>query len=178
MRETIFETERLSVHPWNLDTDLEAAFEIYGDPEVVCFVGMEPDASVKITRQRIEEYLATAEEEELWGAVIEKVSGQVIGTVLLVYLYDKKMEQYLDDVEIGWHFRKASWGKGYATEVGRALIDYGLTKLKLPVLYAVITPANIASMRVAEKLGMTNLGPTDRFYDEGDELFEIISSDT
>jgi [ribosomal protein S5]-alanine N-acetyltransferase len=173
MPETIFETERLSIRPWNLDTDLEAAFEIYRDPEVVRFVGMEPDASVEITRQRIEEYLATAEDEELWGAVIEKMSGHVIGTVLLVYLYDKKMEQYVDDVEIGWHFRKASWGKGYATEVGRALIDYGLTKLELPALYAVITPANIASVRVAEKLGMTNLGPTDRFYDEGDQLFEI-----
>jgi [ribosomal protein S5]-alanine N-acetyltransferase len=173
MNETIFETNRLFVRAWNLDTDIQAAFEIYGDPEVVRFLGMEPDKSIEITRQQIQEHLESADDDDLWYAVVKKASGQVIGSALLARLYDKKEEQLIDDYEIGWHFRKVSWGNGYATEIGQALINYGLNELKLPVLYAVITPTNIASIRVAQKLGMTYIGATDRFYDDGDELFKI-----
>lgn len=173
MNEIIFETNRLFARSWNLDKDIQAAFEIYGDPEVVRFLGMEPDEGVETTRQQIQEHLESADDDDLWYAVVEKASGQVVGAALLARLYDKKEEQLIDDCEIGWHFRKVSWGNGYATEIGQALINYGLTELKLPALYAVITSTNIASIRVAQKLGMTHIGTTDRFYDDGDELFKI-----
>ena len=173
MDEIIFETNRLFARSWNLDTDIQAAFEIYGDPEVVRFLGIEPDENIEITRQQIQEHLESADDDDLWYAVVEKASGQVIGAALLAPLYDKKEEQLIDDYEIGWHFRKVSWGNGYATEIGQALINYGLNELKFPSLYAVITPTNIASIKVAQKLGMTHIGTTDRFYDDGDELFII-----
>ncbi len=173
MNEIIFETNRLLVRSWNLDIDIQAAFEIYGNPEVVCFLGIEPDESIETTRQQLQEHLESADDDDLWYAVVEKASGQVIGAALLAPLYDKKEEQLINDYEIGWHLRKASWGKGYATEIGQALINYGLNDIKLPALYAVITPTNMASIRVAQKLGMTYIGKTDRFYDEGDELFKI-----
>jgi [ribosomal protein S5]-alanine N-acetyltransferase len=173
MNETIFETKRLFARAWNLDTDIQAAFEIYGDLEVIRFLGIEPDESIEVTRQQIQEHLELADDDDLWYAVVEKASGQVIGAALLAPLYDKKEQQLIDDCEIGWHFRKLSWGNGYAAEIGQALINYGLNELKFPSLYAVITPTNIASIRVAQKLGMTHIGPTDRFYDDSDELFII-----
>ena len=173
MDEIIFETNRLFARSWNLDKDIQAAFEVYGDPEVVRFLGMEPDKSIEITRQQIQEHLESADDADRWYTVVEKASGQIIGAALLAPLYDKKEQQLIDDYEIGWHFRKVSWGNGYATEIGQALINYWLNELKFPSLYAVITPTNIASIKVAQKLGMTNIGPTDRFYDDGDELFII-----
>ncbi len=50
---------------------------------------------------------------------MEKQSGTVIGGGGLAALED------LDEVEVFYHFRKASWGNGYATELTLGLLDYG-----------------------------------------------------
>ncbi len=76
------------------------------------------------------------------------------------------------DYEVGWHLRRSAWGKGYATEAGRAALNYGFTVLGLPIIYAVTHPQNYASMRVAQRLGMTHRGRTNRYYDMELDLFE------
>lgn len=88
----------------------------------------------------------------------------------------KKIDEFVDAYEVGWHLRKAAWGNGYATEIGKALLDYGFNVLNLPVLYAAIAPGNVASVRVAQKLGMAHLDQTVRYYDDGDELYRISAN--
>ena len=58
---------------------------------------------------------------------------------------------------------RSYWGRGYATEAAQAVRDYAFNRLRLPRLIAMIDPQNIASIRVAEKLGM---------YYEKDVMFE------
>ncbi len=48
--------------------------------------------------------------------------------------------------------------KGYATEVARALIEFGKIELKLSVIYATCDTRNIPSYEVMEKLGMKRVG--------------------
>lgn len=65
--------------------------------------------------------------------------------------------QTIDDqrqVEIGYRLARDAWGVGYATEAAMAARDYGFQQLGLARLIAIIDPANVASQRVAAKLGM------------------------
>ena len=49
------------------------------------------------------------------------------------------------------------WGHGFATEAGRACLEWGFRQFDLPYLNAMIQPDNARSIRVAERLGMTPL---------------------
>ncbi len=58
------------------------------------------------------------------------------------------------ETELGYRLSEKYWGKGLATEAAQAALQYGLDRLKLPYIIAVVEPANYASIRVIEKLGM------------------------
>jgi RimJ/RimL family protein N-acetyltransferase len=59
-----------------------------------------------------------------------------------------------DEVEIGWMLTPSAWGRGYATEAGNAICDEAFDRLKLESIVAEHHPANAASGRIMEKLGM------------------------
>jgi RimJ/RimL family protein N-acetyltransferase len=61
-------------------------------------------------------------------------------------------------VEVTWAFGRDAWGHGYATEAGRAEIKWAWSTLDVPALVALIHPQNSASMRVAERLGLSPVG--------------------
>jgi RimJ/RimL family protein N-acetyltransferase len=87
------------------------------------------------------------------GLLIERASGQTVGFAGLLEC-DVLDEQ---DYEIGFVLRRSAWGKGYATEIGRGQIKYGLIDLKLPRLIAQVAPDNAASIAVLNKIGMSLL---------------------
>lgn len=64
-------------------------------------------------------------------------------------------------LNLGYRFGPEAWGKGYATELGRAALAFAFGTLEAPEVHALIRPANLASIRVVEKLGMTRGGTLD-----------------
>jgi len=66
------------------------------------------------------------------------------------------------EVELGYDFRSDHWNRGYATEAAGAVRDFALGKLNLPRLISLIRPSNLASCRVAEKIGMVREREIDR----------------
>jgi RimJ/RimL family protein N-acetyltransferase len=58
-------------------------------------------------------------------------------------------------VECGWTLHPDHWGKGYATEAGRAAVDYAFAVLGCDEVFSVILPTNVASQAVATRLGFT-----------------------
>ena len=62
------------------------------------------------------------------------------------------------DIELGYTLARAVWGRGYATELGRALLEHAFTALGAPRVVAQVEPENRASRHVLEKLGMTERG--------------------
>jgi [ribosomal protein S5]-alanine N-acetyltransferase len=156
VNETIFETERLRIRPWTVsDSDLAAALEIYGDPEVLRYMGGGPgDADLVQARARIERYLKASEPRPgflsgfgLW-AIEVKATGAVIGSVELVPLDGGP------EIEVGYHLARRYWGQGYATEAARGAVRYGFETIGLTRIVGVIYPENQASRNVLEKCGM------------------------
>jgi RimJ/RimL family protein N-acetyltransferase len=84
----------------------------------------------------------------LW-AVDSKVARSFVGQCGLVPVEGKGPE-----IELAYHFKKASWGKGYATEAAIAVLAQGLGAIGLERIIAVVMPENAASCRVVEKAGM------------------------
>ena len=86
----------------------------------------------------------------LW-ATIHKETGKFIGRCgLLPWEIDGELE-----IEIAYLIDKAYWGQGLATEAAKGILHYGFEQLNLSRLICLIDPDNIASQRVAEKIGMS-----------------------
>jgi RimJ/RimL family protein N-acetyltransferase len=81
----------------------------------------------------------------------ESADGPIIGRGVLRWMP-------LDDgevLEVGYGFNPPWWGKGYATEIATALMAQAEAAFGPQPIYAITRPANAASRRVLEKLGMT-----------------------
>jgi RimJ/RimL family protein N-acetyltransferase len=63
-----------------------------------------------------------------------------------------------DDVEIAYRVPRAQWGRGYATEMARAVLAHAFGTLRLPRVVALTWPENVASQRVIAHLGMRDAG--------------------
>jgi RimJ/RimL family protein N-acetyltransferase len=86
-------------------------------------------------------------------SVIEKGSGRWIGRV------GPWVPEGWPGTEVGWGLTKDAYGQGYATEAAVATIDWAFDALGWTDVIHCIDPANVASQRVAERLGSTNRGP-------------------
>ena len=168
------ETTRLLIRPWLLPQDLAAAWAIYSDPEVMAFIRPPVLTPAELTAQLAERQQHYENRNNGTGrwALVEKATGQAIGTILLAELPDAQ-GAVTADYEVGWHLRRASWGQGYATEAARWAIHYGFQSLHLSQIYAVVRPDNQRSIRVTQRLGMQSHGLTTAYYGRELALFGI-----
>ncbi len=98
-------------------------------------------------------------------SVILKETGELIGDCGLEQMED------MGGAELGYDFRSDFWNQGYATEAAIAVRDYAFEVLKLPLLISLIRVGNLASKRVAEKVGMTL---TEEFTRYDIRYFEVF----
>jgi RimJ/RimL family protein N-acetyltransferase len=89
-----------------------------------------------------------------WRAAVERESGQVVGLIALNFAGPDVPELADDDYEIGWWIDPEQWGRGFATEGGRAIRDEAFGRLGAPSVVARIHPENAASAAVAAALGL------------------------
>lgn len=146
----ILETERLILRHQQL-ADLDSLFALYCDPEMVRFI---PDAprNYAETREELEWHMhghPKHPELGLW-ATIYKPTGKFIGRCgLLPWTIEGQAE-----VEVAYLIDRAYQGQGLATEAAQAILEYGFERLHLARLVCLIDGENLASIRVAEKIGM------------------------
>ena len=69
-----------------------------------------------------------------------------------------KYRPELNEIDLGFRFKKEGWGKGYATEAAYASIEYGFKKIGLQRIVARAEIENIGSWKVLEKCGMSYIG--------------------
>jgi ribosomal-protein-alanine N-acetyltransferase len=147
------ETARLRLRPFTA-ADHDAIHAVYADPEVMRYVGHGAHRSLTETVRALRGYAdALAARGYGFVAVVERSSGVVVGDAGLHPLAGRG-----PDVELGYTLARAAWGHGYATEMGGALVDHAFGALGLARVMAQVEPANLASRRVLEKLGMTERG--------------------
>ncbi len=145
----MLETERLILRPFTLD-DAEAWLHLISDPDVIRYTGDTPAGSIDEARELLRTRPLRDYAMHGYGrlAVIEKASARLVGFSGLKYVPN------LQDVDIGYRFLPDCWGKGYATESARPLMEHGWRELGLKRIVATIHPDNPASGRVLEKLGL------------------------
>jgi RimJ/RimL family protein N-acetyltransferase len=147
----ILETKRLLLRH-QVPADLDDLWALYCDPEITKYI---PDAprSREEAKEELEWHMnghPRFPELGLWGT-IHKETGKFIGRCgLLPWTIEGQHE-----VEIAYTIAREYWGQGLATEVARAILQYGFVKLNLSRLICLIDAENNASRKVAEKIGMT-----------------------
>lgn len=154
------ETDRLRLRPLTMG-DVDAYYRsISSDADVMRYLPGGGKARMRADSEWVITYFIQHAELHGFGiwAVEEKASGSLIGHAGLEYIPSAH------DVEIAYTLAKAAWGQGYATEAARASLQYGFEALNLSAIYGLSFPANIASQRVMQKLGMMLEGITHRFY--------------
>lgn len=67
--------------------------------------------------------------------------------------YREPLNGLVNIYEHGYRFKQKHWGKGYATESSKAIIDWGFKNLNTEIIYAITHLENKASMHVLTKLG-------------------------
>jgi RimJ/RimL family protein N-acetyltransferase len=144
------ETARLRLRPFG-PADRAAIHAVYADPEVMRYVGNGAHRTLEETDTALRIYGDVLERRGYsFLAVSERAGGAVVGDGGLFPLAGQG-----PDVELGYTLARAAWGKGYATELGRALVGHAFGVLGVPRVVAQVEPANTASRHVLEKLGMT-----------------------
>jgi RimJ/RimL family protein N-acetyltransferase len=147
------ETARLRLRPFTV-ADHVAIHAVYADPEVMRYVGHGAHRTSSETARALRGYAdALAARGYGFVAVVERSSGAVVGDAGLHPLAGRG-----PDIELGYTFARGAWGCGYGTEAARALRDHAFATLGVPRVMAQVEPANHASRRVLEKLGMTERG--------------------
>ena len=131
-------------------------------------------AGVDAVRERMEKRLAESPPGMGSWAAVDRLSGEIHGAVILQPLPDNDGNRTAD-IEVGWHLRVASWGKGLAVEAARPIIAHGFDDLGLAEIFAIVLAENAASIRVTQKLGMEPLGLTDRYYNVKALLFRLVN---
>ncbi|MGO9421591.1 GNAT family N-acetyltransferase [Roseiarcus sp.] len=142
-------TRRLVLRPREL-ADTDACLRMDLEPEVTRYVSgpwSDPVAHRAFIEQRTRgPYLRGL---GYWTLRLGDRTAEFIGWVLLIPL-----DAIGPEIEIGWRLRPAFWGRGYATEAANSVLRHGFADLGLDELVADIDPANIASIGVAERIGL------------------------
>lgn len=144
----IITTERLELRAFTED-DLEALVAIAGDAETMRYIAGVP-ATREQWRVRLAEMIARFDEHSLGlMAVVVRDTGELIGRCgFQIRIVDAQ-----EELEISCFLRRDMWGRGFAQEIGRALVDHGFRVLGRSRLISMIDPANAASIRAVEKAG-------------------------
>lgn len=151
METPTLETERLVLRMLR-ESDTDAYAEMMADPEVVRFLGGKPMSRAEAWRNMAMVLGHWHLRGYGFWAVEEKSSGELVGRV------GCWRPEGGPGLEVGWTLRRSSWGRGYATEAARAAVGYAFAALGQSRVLSLIAPDNVASIRVAERLGEKPVG--------------------
>lgn len=138
------ETERLILRRFEAG-DEEALYAFLSDAEVVKWEPYRP-----IAREEAKDALGSRMETDEMIAIVLKENQQVIGNVYLG-------ERPFFAKELGYLLNRAYWGRGYATEACRAVVEKAFEE-GMHRVYAECDPGNEKSWRLLERLGFVREG--------------------
>jgi RimJ/RimL family protein N-acetyltransferase len=168
MRPTL-RTDRLTLRPLS-EADLPDLVAMNGDPEVMAYIGR-PMTPEEVAAE-LPGWVRGDGGFGLWTGIAE-------GSFAGVWFLSRDPD---DDAagELGWRLPRHTWGRGYAVEGARALVDHAVEALGLTRLWAETMAVNTRSRRVMERLGMrqvsTYVGEWDDplpGWEQGEVVYEL-----
>lgn len=145
----VIDTERLALHRFDPEGDAAFVLQLVNEPSWLQFIG---DKGVR-TLDDARAYLVNGPLAmyERCGHGLYRVdlksSGEAVGMCGLI------KRDTLPDVDVGYAFLPAHWGRGYAEEATRATLAHA-QELGLRRILAIVTPGNERSIRLLGKLGL------------------------
>jgi len=157
MRKYFMKTNRVGFSNWK-ETDFNLAALLWSNPEVTKYISSGGFSEVQI-KNRFETELKNMELYNIqYYPLFDIQTEEFIGCSGL-----KPFNINENTYETGFHLLPSYWGKGIATEVGEAVINYAFNVIKADTIYTGHNPNNIGSKRVIEKLGFQYI--KDTFYE-------------
>lgn len=149
----ILETNRLKLRKIE-DSDAGSILKYLSDQEVMKYYGLDPFQTLEEALDEISWYesIYTKDTGIRWGISL-KENGEIIGSCGFL---NRVKEHHR--TEIGYELSKEYWGTGIAREALEAIIEYGFHHLQFQRIAALIEIPNIASQKLAERLGFVKEG--------------------
>lgn len=177
------ETERLTLTPYS-ENDLDLAIRLFTDPEVVRY------AMQLMSEAEVEQDLPQWTKRGGNGVIgvwrVSEKGGNKIGTGALLPLPEEQDETDMNlirpgfyppaEIEIGFFLVREAWGRGFATEIARALVAFAFEFSPLVSVVATHDVRNSASRSVLLKSGFRDLG-TARVYGHEGPFLKITRDD-
>jgi [ribosomal protein S5]-alanine N-acetyltransferase len=151
-RDVVLRTPRLVLTSW-LPSDVDALFEVHSDPATMTFVRHGRPESRAETEQLLRDYIADHVSRGWTKWRLAGHDGALIGRA--------GFGSQDGDREIGYTIRRSHWGRGLATEIARALVDWHLSDAPGVALRGTVAVGNDSSARVLEKVGFVEVGTRD-----------------
>jgi [ribosomal protein S5]-alanine N-acetyltransferase len=142
----VFETERLIVRHYT-EADADDFFLLNSDPEVMRYI--RPVKSREDTDLFFAEVIQYSKDNPAYGrmAVNEKLSNIFVGSFAVIPL------EKTNHMQLGYSLLPAYWGKGFATELTKAGLNYIFTQTNLEEIFGVTESENADSQKVLLKSG-------------------------
>lgn len=174
----ILHTERLTLLPF-AEEDVDIAIALFTDPEIQKYTGGIMKAGE--VRQDMPKWIRRGGNGGIgvWCVRCRR-SGEKLGTGALLPMPIEEDETDWDllvpgqmpdaEVEIGYYLKKSAWGKGYATEVTRRLLQFAFEQMPLEEVAASFDEGNDASRNVLLKSGFVDFGIRRCYAEDGPDL--------
>jgi ribosomal-protein-alanine N-acetyltransferase len=149
--------------------DLDAFCAMEADAEVRRYVGGAPRTRGAAEQRFWERAMQPPEGRLAMWATVLKADGSYIGRCGL-YPNMREEQKVAGEAVLGFYLAHEFWGQGFASEAGRAFVEFGFDELKLERIVTAVQVGNAASVRVLEKLGFLitshEVGPRSFYHFE------------
>jgi len=154
--------------------DLDAFCAMEADAEVRRYVGGAPRTREAAGRRFWDRAMQPVEGRLAMWATVLKEDGHYIGRCGL-YPNIRGDQKVAGEAVLAFYIARQFWGQGFASEAGRAFVEFGFDELKLERIVTAVQVENAASVRVLEKLGFViasdETGPRSFYH------FEVLRTE-
>ena len=152
-------------------SDIPLWSDFFRDNEMIEFVGIDTSKEpLDLSKEWIEKQFERYQNDGFGHlAIIEKKTNRFLGVAGLIVREIDSIKEF----EVSYLLKKEFWGKGYATEITKSLIDYSRENKVSKRLISLIHKENLNSIRVAKKNNMTIVGEIINYLDMDVFIFAV-----
>ncbi len=148
----IAKTNRLTLRELQL-ADAAFALRLYNEPSFLQHIGDKGVRTLADAEKNLQQGAIASYAQHGYGMwLVENQQGQAIGLCGLI------KRDFLTETDLGYAYLPQYFGVGYAYEAASAVLAYAAAQTELKTLVAIVSPANLASKALLQKLGFVQHG--------------------
>jgi len=154
----VLETPRLALRQLTVD-DADFILGLLNEPSFIAQIGDKGIRTIEAARRFLTDGHIASYRRYGYGHYLVELKQaadlqQAAGAGIPIGMCGLIHREHIQEIDVGFAFLPAYWSRGYATEAARAVKEYGHRQLGLTRIVGVVSPGNVGSIRVLEKLGL------------------------